>query len=149
MITAASLLKALPKMDLHQLRQQWVALYGREPELTMSKRLLTLAVAYRAQELEHGLSDRCEALRIKANGTPKMSEESARGYTQYLKPGSKLFREYKGQIHEVLVLEDGCFVYQGQVSRSLTAVTRRITGKHASGTNFFGLMQKKRSNSRG
>lgn len=149
MVTAGSLLQALPTMDLRQLRQQWLALYGREPEPTMSKRLLILGVAYRAQALEQGLSDRCEVLRVKASGTRKMSEESSRGYTQHLKPGSKLFREYNGQIHEVLVLEDGCFVYQGQVSRSLTAVARRITGKHTSGTNFFGLMQKKRSNSRG
>jgi Protein of unknown function (DUF2924) len=149
MLKAASLLLELPKMDLRQLRQQWLALYGQEAGPTMSRRLLTLAVAYRAQELEQGLSDRCEALRAKASTTPRMSEESARGYTQHLKPGSKLFREYNGQIHEVLVLEGGCFVYRGQVSRSLTAVARRITGKHPSGTNFFGLKRKKRSNSRG
>lgn len=143
---AAVLLEAIPHMELDELRKKWRQLYSREAAPTMSKKFLRLAIAFRAQEIEQKLTARCELIRAKAATTPRMFEESKRGYVQYLQPGTKLLREYNGRIHEVLVIEDGCFVYNGQVSSSLTEVARKISGKHTSGTNFFGLRQKKRVN---
>ena len=145
----AALLQAIPHMELSELREQWGILYSREAEPTMSKQLLRLSIAFRVQELEHNFKARCDVIREKASAAPKMFEESKRGYTQYLKPGAKLLREHNGEVHEVLVIEDGCFVYRGQVSKSLTEVARKISGKHKSGTLFFGLRQTKRSNGLG
>lgn len=144
-----TLLQAIPDMEVGELRERWSLLYSRKAEPLMSKQLLRLSIAFRAQELQHKFTARCDAISKMANLTPKMSEEGRRGYTQYLKPGTKLLREYSGKVHEVLVIEDGCFVYRGQVSKSLTEVARKICGKHRSGTIFFGLRQKKRSNGLG
>lgn len=55
-----------------------------------------------------------------------------------LLPGTKLFREWKGEVHEVIVLEHG-FEYGGKTYRSLTAITRQITQLGWSGPLFFGL----------
>jgi hypothetical protein len=55
-----------------------------------------------------------------------------------LKPGTKLVREWHGQVHTVDVLEDG-FIYQGERYRSLTRIARRITGTPWSGPLFFGI----------
>ena len=55
-----------------------------------------------------------------------------------LKPGAKLVREWHGDTHSVLVLEDG-FEYRGKRHRSLSKIARAITGAHWSGPRFFGL----------
>jgi Protein of unknown function (DUF2924) len=54
------------------------------------------------------------------------------------KPGARLVRQWRGENHCVLVLEDG-FLYQDLRYRSLTAIARAITGAHWSGPRFFGL----------
>jgi hypothetical protein len=55
-----------------------------------------------------------------------------------LKPGTRLFREWRGRTYEVLVLDDG-FSWQGTPYRSLSALARKITGTAWSGPLFFGL----------
>ena len=55
-----------------------------------------------------------------------------------LKPGTKLVREWHGQVHTVDVLDDG-FAYQGERYPSLTRIARRITGVQWSGPRFFGV----------
>ncbi len=53
-------------------------------------------------------------------------------------PGTLLVRHYRGEIRQVQVLEQG-FEYDGGIYSSLTAVVRKITGKHWNGYHFFGL----------
>jgi hypothetical protein len=53
-------------------------------------------------------------------------------------PGTVLSREYKGRVVLARVLRRG-FEYEGEVYRSLTAVTKAITGRHWNGYHFFGL----------
>jgi hypothetical protein len=55
-----------------------------------------------------------------------------------LKPGTRLVREWRGRTYGVIVVEDG-FDYDGERFRSLTEITRRITGSHRSGPAFFRL----------
>ncbi len=55
-----------------------------------------------------------------------------------MKPGMRLVREWRGETHDVLVLEDG-FEWNGQRRRSLSAIAREITGTQWSGPRFFGL----------
>jgi hypothetical protein len=62
----------------------------------------------------------------------------ARARTMMLKPGARLMREWRGETHDVRVLEDG-FEWRGQRWRSLSAIAREITGTQWSGPRFFGL----------
>jgi hypothetical protein len=55
-----------------------------------------------------------------------------------LLPGTVIKREYKGQMIRVTVLAEG-FEYLGERYKSLTAVTKAVTGKHWNGFHFFGL----------
>ena len=57
---------------------------------------------------------------------------------QRLAPGSQLVREWQGRTYRVIVLPDG-FECDGVRYRSLTAITREITGTAWSGPLFFGL----------
>jgi hypothetical protein len=52
--------------------------------------------------------------------------------------GTRLLREWQGQTYHVSVAADG-FEYGGKTYRSLTAISREITGTAWSGPLFFGL----------
>ncbi len=56
-------------------------------------------------------------------------------------PGTILVRRYRGRTLQVLVLQQG-FEYDGARYTSLTAVVRRITGKHWNGFHFFALKKR-------
>ena len=50
--------------------------------------------------------------------------------------GTVLTRKYKGEVLQVKILADG-FEHDGQVSPSLSAVAKAITGSHCNGFLFF------------
>ena len=54
------------------------------------------------------------------------------------RPGVRLVREWRGETHDVLVLEDG-FQWRDRTWRSLSQIAREITGTRWSGPRFFGL----------
>ncbi len=56
----------------------------------------------------------------------------------HYKVGTRLVREWQGQVYEVTVLEFG-YEYGGEVYRSLSHVAKSITGAHCSGPRFFGV----------
>ncbi len=70
--------------------------------------------------------------------TMELDGDLARNRVARLKPGAKLIREWRGETHTVIVLEDG-FEWQGKQRRSLSVIAKLITGAHWSGPRFFGL----------
>jgi len=56
-------------------------------------------------------------------------------------PGAVLIREWEGVTHRVDAVQGG-FVWNGQTYRSLSKITRLITGTNWNGPAFFGLRQK-------
>jgi hypothetical protein len=54
------------------------------------------------------------------------------------KPGTKLIREWKGRVHEVVIAGD-TYIWSGKHYRSLSQIARAITGTRWSGPRFFGL----------
>ncbi len=52
--------------------------------------------------------------------------------------GTRLIREWRGEVHQVTVGEDG-FDYRGMRYGSLSQIARQITGTRWSGPLFFGL----------
>ncbi|MDT7952526.1 MAG: DUF2924 domain-containing protein, partial [Acetobacteraceae bacterium] len=59
-------------------------------------------------------------------------------------PGTRLVREWGGEVHNVLVPENG-FEYRDGRYRSLTELARLISGAHWSGPRFFGLASSRKS----
>ena len=60
------------------------------------------------------------------------------GRVARLKPGAKFMRQWRGETHTVIVLDDG-FEWKGTQWRSLSAIAREITGVHWSGPMFLTL----------
>jgi hypothetical protein len=62
-----------------------------------------------------------------------------------IKPGTRLIRDWRGERHQVTVLDDG-FAYRDERYGSLSAIARAITGTRWSGPAFFGLKTRRRAN---
>jgi hypothetical protein len=136
---------ALQGAATHDLRIVWRRLYRGEPPRCMIRDLLIRAIAYRMQERVHG--GLAPATKRRLQGL--VAEIEAKGTEAFhpgivLKPGARLVREWAGQMHTVVVLENG-FDYDGERYPSLSKIATRITGAHWSGPRFFGI---KRTSSR-
>ena len=131
----------LPKLDIHELREEWRRLYKADVSPHLSRELVIRAVAYRMQEVALG-GLRLEPQRqLRQIATElKQTGGAAKRFRQQLKPGTRLMREWQGRTYEVVVLDDG-FSWQGTRCNSLSAIARKITGTAWSGPVFFGLKQ--------
>jgi hypothetical protein len=136
-------LQQLPIVDRKALQALWLELFGNSPHHKLRRELLVPILAYRLQEKAFGglKPSTCKRLRHLAEEFAEGRKPSENG-PRTLKAGSRIIREWQGQLHEVSVLDTG-FEYRGQHYHSLSEIARQITGTHWSGPLFFGL--KKRS----
>jgi len=135
-------LAGLTELDTASLRREWRRLYRSRPPRHIRRDLLMLAIAWKLQERVYGgltaaqkrkLAGIAEELRKNGDlsGSPAIR----------VKPGMRLVREWRGETHTVLVLEDG-FEWNGERRRSLSTIAREITGTRWSGPLFFGLKRR-------
>ena len=138
-------LSDLTELTSSQLRKEWQRVYRVPAPARLSRDLLTRFIAYRVQELALGGISRSVQRQLQSLGRA-VAREGASGITSSRapKPGAKLLREWRGQTHTVLVLEDG-FAYRDRHYDSLTKIAQQITGAHWSGPRFFGIGPRKDS----
>jgi hypothetical protein len=133
-------LAALQTAPIDELKQQWRALFGKEPP-AFNRAYLQSRLAYRVQELAYGglkpeTRTRLEALGEQLDGGNVVLRR-IRADSRPL-PGTRLVREWQGVEHVVTVRPDD-FEYEGRPYRSLSAIARHITGTRWNGWTFFGL----------
>lgn len=124
-------LETLASMSGAVLREEWEQVYdGPAPRISLD--LLRLGIAYRLQERALG-------------GLPKRTAKALgnilahRAMAPMLKPGTRLVRSWNGRTINVIVEEDGGYLFEEQRYRSLSAIAREVTGTAWSGPRFFGL----------
>lgn len=125
-----ALLTSLETMPLASLRDEWRRRWGPPPTLR-SVRILRHLIAWRVQSARHGGLTADDRRRLRATSAPKV---------QCLQRGSRIAREYRGVVHEVIAAGKG-FRYRENDYRSLSAIAREITGVRWNGPRFFGLRQ--------
>jgi hypothetical protein len=129
----------LAALGTDDLRRRWAELYRVAPASRISRDVLVRGVAFRIQEDAHGgLGKSCRRQLKRLAET--LRDEGAIPMTQgqTFKLGTKLIREWKGKVHEVVIAGDG-YEWGGKRYRSLSQVARSITGTRWSGPRFFGL----------
>ena len=138
----AAKLAALTGLAVGDLRAEWRRLYPTPPPKKVGRYLLELGVAWKLQERVHGGLSAAMKRRL-ADLATTMDEDGDLAKTRAvrLKPGAKLVRQWRGETHDVLVLEHG-FQWHGRQWRSLSTIAREITGARWSGPRFFGLHAK-------
>ena len=135
-------LQALAEMDYDALRAEWRRLYRAHPPKRVARDLLMLGVAWKIQEQAYGGLGAATKRRLADLAkTMERDGDVIRNRVARLKPGAKLVREWRGEAHTVIVIDDG-FEWNGRHWRSLSAIAREITGVHWSGPRFFGLNAK-------
>jgi hypothetical protein len=128
----------LRSMPIVELRALWRARFKSEPPVAFGPDLLRRSIAYKIQEDAYGGFDRTTARLLK-----QLMEQFAKSngrivLPRRIKSGAVLIGQWKGERHQVTVLEDG-FAYQGRPYESLSQIARLITGTRWNGPKFFGL----------
>ena len=128
-------LSDLEAMDRPALTKRWTEVFGCPVPRHIQVGLLRSSLAWHCQ-MEHqagssagGVDRLIRSLRRSAAATAPSSAVA---------PGTRLLREWQGKTHHITVLAQG-FEYGGKTYRSLTAISRQITGMAWSGPLFFGL----------
>ena len=135
----AAKLATLLEIATVDLRAEWRRLYRSHPPPCIRQELLVLAIAWKLQERVYGGLTAAQKRKLAgiAEDLRKNGDLSASPAIR-MKPGLRLVREWRGETHTVLVLDDG-FEWNGKRRRSLSAIAREITGTQRSGPCFFGL----------
>jgi len=129
-------LRTLPRQELFDL---WRDVYGRKAPHAIRREILIPFLAYRIQESAYGglkPATRAELRRL-ARALERNSSSKPL-IRPRIKPGTRLFRQWRGQMHEVFVTESG-YEYRGVGYRSLSEIARKVTGVRWSGPAFFRL----------
>jgi len=133
----------MKKLSLEGLRERWTALCGTEPP-AYSRSFMERRLIQRLQEIQYGgLSNRSND-RMKEIAAEHHLDEMAAPPRQASNRkgtpviGTRMIREWNEKRYEVTVVREG-FEFQGKTYRSLTAITKAITGTHWNGPAFFGL----------
>ena len=132
----------LEQLSLEALQDRWRLIYGQRAPGRLGAEFLRRALAYRLQETAFGGLSRQAQLRLNAwNRRSQGGAGSGVALTSSvsIKLGTRFMREWQGETHEVLAIENDGFVYRGKTYRSLTVIAQEITGTHQSGPRFFGL----------
>ena len=126
-------------LETPALRGLWQETFGKPAPKQIGRDLLLRALAYRVQEQAEGGLGKATLKRLGGLANP----EGGHARSQKLpaprpKPGTRLVREWRGELHQVTVHNDG-FDYRGAPYASLSQIAREITGTRWSGPVFFGL----------
>ena len=156
----ANEIAALEGMTIGELREKYREVFG-EATRSSNKRFLVRRIAWQLQALREGdISEHAQRraaeladesrLRTRAPRLPSSDAASAdpdrtisRSFSpprdsRFPMPGTILTRDYRGKKIQVMVLDKG-FEFEGDVYRSLTAITEAVTGSHWNGLQFFGI----------
>ena len=138
-------LQRLPKPDLRAL---WQELFAQPAHPKLRHNLIVPILAYRLQEQAYGGLKPATRKRLQQLAAELEQKQKAPSrLAPQLKAGTKLLRQWQGEIHEVLVVDDG-FEYRGKRYESLSEIARQITGTRWSGPLFFGLKQTRKASGR-
>lgn len=141
----------LPTLDRDTIHDLWRRLHRKPPPKGLGGDLLIRALAYRIQCERHGDLPRGSRQRLAAAARDAMRERARTGEdaneatgtpTRTLRPGTRLIREWQGEVHEVIALPDG-FLWRETSHRSLSVIAKAITGTSWNGWVFFGIERKK------
>jgi hypothetical protein len=128
---------SLQDKKLPELKALWEKMFDHPPAIS-SREYMIAKIAYRIQELVYGGID--EATKSKIQAAAKEIKRPKAAHSKKFNPmiGTKIMKEYRGNLIEVLVVRDG-FFYAGEVYKSLSSIATKITGTKWNGLKFFAV----------
>jgi hypothetical protein len=120
------------------LREKWKRIFDSEPPNGLRRNLLVPILAYKIQEQKFGSLSKACRRRLRQLSEVIETDANSSALVPTLKPGTRLVRKWRDQVHLVNVETDG-YEYQGTRFKSLSEIARLITGTRWSGPLFFGM----------
>jgi Protein of unknown function (DUF2924) len=147
-LSVAAQISSLPGLHKQALTRLWLEFFETDPPSGMRKELMVQFLAYRIQEQAFGSVS--ERNRSRLDQLAKAIESSCTTTHQKIriKPGTRLIREWREEVHAVNVEDEG-YEYRGNRFESLSEIARLITGTRWSGPSFFGLKNKTTRDAKG
>ena len=136
--STAELVRSLPTLPKERLLVLWRENFGR-PAGSIRSELMIPILAFRIQEKAYGGLDAGVTGRLRDFLAPKSRIHTEARHR--FKPGTRLVREWKGTLHEVILTDDG-YEHQGKKYKSLSPIACAITSTHGSVPAFFGTSKK-------
>jgi hypothetical protein len=137
-VTLEDRIARVTAMSATERKAEWRRVFGAPAPPGFSASLMARAISYRLQETKFGGLTKAEQKRLIRLGRKERRERERETSSTIPKPGTWLSRTWRGEVHQVIVLESG-FEYRGERHASLTAIAKCITGAKWSGPRFFGL----------
>jgi hypothetical protein len=134
-------LTSLHTMNKAELSGLWKQFFDKDPSPDIRRELVVRMIAYRLQEQDGGLTDSSRRRLRQLARTFEDNPNATVSSRLPIKPGTRLVREWKQQVHVVEVEAIG-YQYKGCRYESLSEIARLITGTRWSGPLFFGLKNK-------
>jgi len=135
----AQRLAALPQLSKTALFDLWKQLFNASPSPKLRRDLMIPILAFRLQEQAFGSvgARTLDRLRNLSRAFERDSDSAIPSAPQ-IRPGTRLVRQWRDQVHLVNVEPNG-YEYQGARYQSLSEIARLITGTRWSGPLFFGI----------
>ena len=134
-------LTSLHTLNKAELSGLWKQLFDKDPSPDIRRELMVRMIAYRLQEQTLELSDSSRRQLRQLARTFEDNPNATVSSRSPIKPGTRLVRAWKEQVHVVEVEPEG-YQYKGCRYESLSEIARLITGTRWSGPLFFGLKNK-------
>ena len=129
----------LPHLPRPELLALWQEVFAKPAHPQLRRNLMVPLLAYRLQEQAYGGLKPFTRKRLQKLAVDLGQKQKARpSLVPQLRAGTKLLRQWQGQMHEVVVADEG-FDYRSKRYESLSEIARQITGTRWSGPLFFGL----------
>jgi Protein of unknown function (DUF2924) len=141
-------LLSLPTLKKVELAGIWKQLFDMNAPSGMRKDLMLRILAYRLQERELGglAANSRERLRHMAHAI-EINRTSSIQFSAKIKPGTRLVRQWKSEVH-VVTVDEQAYEYRGVRYKSLSQIARLVTGTRWSGPLFFGITPNQSNGSR-
>jgi hypothetical protein len=135
----AQRLAALLELSKTALYELWKQLFKASPPPKLRRDLMVPILAHRLQEQSFGLLKAGARTRLRQLSQAfERDSDSAIPSAPRIKPGTRLVRQWRDQVHLVNVGAN-FYEYQGARYKSLSEIARLITGTRWSGPVFFGI----------
>jgi len=135
----AKRLGSLSNLGKPALFELWKQVFNSSPSPKLRRDLMIPILGHRLQEQSFGSLRSATRTRLRqlSRGFERDSDSAIPAST-YLRPGTRLVRQWRDQVHLVNVKTNG-YEYQGARYQSLSEIARLITGTRWSGPLFFGI----------
>ena len=141
----AQRLAELPKLSKTALTKLWKQMFNVSSPCQMRRHLMIPMLAYQLQEQTFGSLSSVSRARLRQMARAFEANSSGSiSAVPTLKPGTRLVRQWRDQVHLVNVETSG-YEYQGVRYQNLSEIARLITGTRWSGPLFFGTKSEQSS----